>query len=384
MPGKPKFTTATEQVTLRENQSVALTCGAQSFPPATVTWGPRDTLRDGRFQIRGHDLVISDTKLSDNGQITCSATNALGTSEKIFDIHVLQHLIVAAQPTNITVTEGQHLQLECRFENKPPPAITWYHVAPNGTRTEVTSGVVQIGGHSVLERARTQVTDKGTYVCEGTNGVETTSLLEIVEVLSKPYITESSGPTVVARAGSDVVLRCHSDAHPTPVVHWTHNRNDSHVYEDLNGHLHLMDVRKVDAGQYTCIATNALGQDSKNIQVQVEVPPLANVQPQFSPLKATLFFDCQVTGDPPIKVTWLKEGLPLDVANQARYVVLPDQGTGSHRLLVTGATEADVGRYDCQTSNTFGTHLDTAYVYKDEKAVTCDDTFSICSLTICG
>ena len=47
-------------------------------------------------------------------------------------------------------------------------------------------------------------------------------------------------------------------------------RNDSHAFEDANGDLHLVDVRRVDAGQYTCTATNPLGQDSKDIQVQVE------------------------------------------------------------------------------------------------------------------
>ena len=88
--GKPKFSQTTQQITAREDQSVALSCGATGFPPAVVTWEPSDLVSDPRFQIHGQDLVISDVKLADNGQIKCTATNALGTSEKIFDIHVLR------------------------------------------------------------------------------------------------------------------------------------------------------------------------------------------------------------------------------------------------------------------------------------------------------
>ena len=47
-------------------------------------------------------------------------------------------------------------------------------------------------------------------------------------------------------------------------------RNDSHAYEDANGDLHIVDVRKVDSGRYTCTAVNPLGQDAKDIQVDVE------------------------------------------------------------------------------------------------------------------
>ena len=42
-------------------------------------------------------------------------------------------------------------------------------------------------------------------------------------VSAKPYITSTSGPTVVSREGDDVILRCVSDSKPTPVIHWTHN-----------------------------------------------------------------------------------------------------------------------------------------------------------------
>ena len=60
-------------------------------------------------------------------------------------------------------------------------------------------------------------------------------------------------------------------------------------------------------------------------------------------------------------MSWLKGGAPLDVASSARFIQLPDQGSGSHRLLLTAATDADVGTYSCQAANSYGTQQDTTY-----------------------
>ena len=48
-------------------------------------------------------------------------------------------------------------------------------------------------------------------------------------------------------------------------------------------------------------------------------------------------------------------------AGSARFIQLPDQGSGSHRLLLTAATDADVGTYGCQAANSYGTQQDTTY-----------------------
>ena len=94
-----------------------------------------------------------------------------------------EHIVVAGQPRNVTVTEGHPFRLECHFDNDPPPTITWYHVAPNGTRTEMTSGVTQTGSQSVLGKPVAEKADRGTYVCEASNGVETAAFREYLTVL---------------------------------------------------------------------------------------------------------------------------------------------------------------------------------------------------------
>lgn len=381
---RPTFTQTGEVISVPQGTTATLHCGATSYPPSTVTWVP--ATNDARYQTTGQDLVISNAQLSDSGFIRCRATNVLGTSEKTFDFNVIRHLTVLERPQNVTIAEGQSFQLECSFASSPPPIIHWYHVMPDGSRQEVTSGVTQIGGASTLVRQRTSLPDRGEYICEATNGVETASLSEFVTIQSKPYIISTSGPTVVAKEGEDVVLSCVSDSNPPAVIDWNRSRNDSHVFEDAQGRLHIGDIRKVDAGDYTCTATNPLGQDSATITVQVEVPPTATMEPGFQPLKATLFFDCIAHGDQPLTVAWSKGGTPLDLSDRAKYVQLPadQRQPDQHRLLLMGGGDGDVGVYQCHASNAIGSQDALSYVYKDMGQASCDTTFSVCTASLCG
>ncbi|XP_076438888.1 uncharacterized protein LOC143277849 isoform X2 [Babylonia areolata] len=394
---RPTFNAHTqERVTVKEGSSLTLTCGAQGFPPPQVRWEPRAALEGSpRFRVSGGRLtILNTTALGDSRRFTCVASNALGTSGRSFTIRVLHHLVLAPLPRNVTVTENDTLRLECRVQQQTsdPVSVTWYHVTPGGARTEVTSGVSTTTGGSgsvVLTIPETAVRHRGVYVCEVRDELETVNVTETVTVLSRPYITGTSGPTVRAREGEDVVLSCSTDSLPTPLVRWNHDRNDSHVFEDPEGRLHIVDVRKVDAGEYTCTATNNLGADSRTLRVEVQVPPQASLKPELTPLKSSLLFDCLVSGDEPLQVTWLKSGAPLDVSDPGKFIHLPETdagtpGTRSHRLLVTRAAESDVGIYQCQVNNLYGTARDQSYVYKDMQRVTCRDTFSLCNNSLCG
>jgi len=237
-------------------------------------------------------------------------------------------------------------------------------------------------GSSVLTREPAQVPDRGTYICVGSNGVETLELTDNVVVESKPYITYTSGVVgvVVANKGDDIILQCKSDSVPTATITWTHDRNDSHVF-DLNGDLHLIDIRPEDAGNYSCIATNSYGSTHESVQVLVKVPPEVQMVPEQTPLQTNVFFDCLTNGDQPLTVTWQKDGHPLDMTS-GRYIPMP--AADHQRLLVTMATDADVGTYTCMATNQHGVASDNTLVYKDMGAVSCADIFSACMTSLCG
>lgn len=381
---KPKFPDTASTTVVRAGDNLTLICGDVSYPPSTITWLSNGILaRDPRYFVdQNNHLIITNVQLVDDGQITCTAANALGTADKTFVLRVPQPLIISQVPSNMTVIEGAKLTLECRFDNVPPPTITWYHVTQDGTRQPVTSGVTQAAdGSSTLTKEPVQVSDRGSYVCVGNNGVETAEITDNVIVESKPYFTFTSGQ-VMRNAGDDLILRCKSDSMPRPSISWTHDRNDSHVFADVNGDLHILDLRPEDAGNYTCIATNKYGQTTSSVSVQVRVPPYVSMVPDVTPLQQNIFFNCQASGDDPLTVSWQKDGLPLDMAS-GRYIALPSS-EGSHRLLVTSATDADVGVYSCVVNNPHGTVREQTLVYKDIGVVGCADSFGACAASLCG
>lgn len=64
---------------------------------------------------------------------------------------------------------------ECKFDGDPKPAVTWYHVDKNGAKTQITNGIISIPEGSQLQLPSVGVSDKGEYVCEANNGIETMS-----------------------------------------------------------------------------------------------------------------------------------------------------------------------------------------------------------------
>ena len=71
--------------------------------------------------------------------------------------------------------------------------------------------------------------------------------------------------------GENVTLFCNADGNPPPTISWT--RNGSPVNTTINSrisfsedkkNLTITDVNRTDSGEYRCVASNELGNDSSN------------------------------------------------------------------------------------------------------------------------
>ncbi|NXK32127.1 HMCN2 protein, partial [Piprites chloris] len=97
-----------------------------------------------------------------------------------------------------------------------------------------------------------------------------------VTIQGTPPSTESVGeiPVITAVAGGQLILECPEDAEPPPHIEW--HREGSPVQEDSHRQvlakgrfLKIGAVRAVDGGEYSCRATNALGDTSLRLRVHV-------------------------------------------------------------------------------------------------------------------
>ena len=113
-----------------------------------------------------------------------------------------------------------------------------------------------------------------------------------------------------------------------------------------DGKLSITNAKKRDSGLYRCKASNVLGQDSALTQLVVLELPHFTVSPPAK-LKAftshNITVPCQASGDPPPKVTWMKENGELPFGRSKVSV----DGT----LQIWNLKEEDSGKYTCVASS---------------------------------
>lgn len=91
------------------------------------------------------------------------------------NVFFTEHIKIVDHIANHSLLVGQNVMFECKFDGDPKPAVTWYHVDKNGAKTQITNGIISIPEGSQLQLPSVGVSDKGEYVCEANNGIETMS-----------------------------------------------------------------------------------------------------------------------------------------------------------------------------------------------------------------
>lgn len=196
---------------------------------------------------------------------------------------------------------------------------------------------------------------------------------------------------VVARCGADTTLRCQIDGDPRPDVVWERKNarlaTGGRYTLSEEGKAYLLTIAAVtaaDAGQYVCKARNSVGETYAAASLTVEEveeeegPEVRSGQvnghcatngggqekeqdegPHFliRPLSLRVdrgedaAFAAKVSGSPPPRVTWEKDGKRLtDVFESSHYTVASQDG-GWFQLRIHGARMPDAGVYTCRAAS---------------------------------
>ncbi|XP_041477901.1 uncharacterized protein LOC121425834 isoform X6 [Lytechinus variegatus] len=204
-------------------------------------------------------------------------------------------------------------------------------------------------------------------------------------VTSGPVFTKTLSDITV-KEGKPVKLECAVKGQPQPDVKWyregalmTPSPDFEVKYQNGVSTLTILEIFYDDAGQYACSATNSKGTKSTscNVRVLPGTPPPSAQQaqqppaqvnavndtapaekipigpPEFSkPLLPARYseggrcrFACTVKGNPAPKITWLRQGQPIE--SGYRFVIKYDEKTGSATLDITMMLPEDKGEYTC-------------------------------------
>ncbi|XP_067377843.1 hemicentin-1 isoform X1 [Channa argus] len=356
-PPKISSSSSPEEVTIAINSPLELECLATGVPPPSLSW-----LKDGRplhgtaiVQQDGHFIRINKVQVEDAGLYTCLASSLAGedgTSHWV-RVQVPPTLLGSGDVKTLTVPVNGHLTLECLADSDPPPNIEWYK---DETKLQLGGRFQQLAGGQYLEIQEVRLEDSGQYSCVVTNMAGSTSLFFTVEILLPPVIKDS-GSVVTAHVGQDAVLPCEVEGDSSPTVTWRKDgfpvSQDNNKYTVLlEGSLRVHGVQLSDAGRYYCTVSNQAGSDHRGMDLRVFVGPSISPGPfnvtVTTGIRAVL--SCETTGIPPPKVSWKRNGTPLDVSQLPGAYKLLSSGS----LLLLAPSSEDQGYFECTAINDVG------------------------------
>ncbi|XP_046408393.1 papilin-like [Ischnura elegans] len=177
----------------------------------------------------------------------------------------------------------------------------------------------------------------------------------VQEFRSDPPRILQSDTDVAAEEGSYATLKCVAEGRPTPSIIWRKNidiidGSDAKYCQLADGSLQVVALTRNDAGVYTCLASNGVGNPIKqDYRLVVTVPVKANITlfKTAYPVSSDISIPCHVEGYPIPRVLWYKDDSILEYTER---VQLADP----NRIIILRANTTDSGTYRCEASNGYG------------------------------
>ncbi|KAL2092655.1 hypothetical protein ACEWY4_012453 [Coilia grayii] len=306
----PPVLRAAVNVSVPVGGAAVLRCEVEGSMRYNLTWlrsGRVLAQRPGRIRQRPDgSLEIGAVATQDAGPYQCVATNTHGDSRNTVWLLVPEAPRVVVQPPSQSFTLGSEVTLSCSASGAPPPKISWTH-----GHTPITSSYrMGVSEHGTLTIRHAAAEDSGNYTCIATNDAGTASQSSYLTFAEKPRVSAVRSPVQV-ESGGDATLQCSASGNPPPLIHWYKGDLDLgevvFAEQDVErGVLRIRGVQELDAGQYTCVASNDAGTTSAHLTLEV------GVAPQFSESPLDVSVDvgdnvtllCGARGVPVPMVTW--------------------------------------------------------------------------------
>ncbi|KAK2844927.1 hypothetical protein Q5P01_011586 [Channa striata] len=342
---------------VREGDSVTLTCLAKGVPTPNISW-----VRNNQVVSNEAEWTITRIDASYSGVYHCKAQNKHGTEQsQPVTVNVTYAPDVEIQTTSSEVKEGDTVSFTCAVKrsNPQPDTYTWQKDGANTQHLQTY----------VVNRMKPE--DSGSYTCTATNTVGTgTSPALQINVKYRPRKTNLLIVPSNARLGQPFSFTCNTDAYPPPLKYsWYRYNNNKHFDSSqwtsrttATNVLKLEQVQREDEGIYKCNATNEIGtgDDSKEENIQVLYPP---TEPILSMAKevtenTTITISCTVESVPPSHRLTVKMASTSKSANSKS--VSSQRGeywlSNNNLQLIFNVTSADDGFYTCTALNSLGSN----------------------------
>ncbi|XP_017283823.1 neural cell adhesion molecule 1b isoform X4 [Kryptolebias marmoratus] len=326
-------------------------------------------------------LTIYKAGTEDAGTYKCVATNGDQQSEATVRVKIFQRITFTNAPSPQEFNEGDDANIICDVISSPPPTVFWKY---NGAKIQMEKDVrFKVLGNNHLQIRGIKKTDEGLYMCEARlmarGEIDLRAIDVVVNVLPTIRIWQSEVNST-ADVGQPAMLTCAVDGYPEPMVTWTRNGvkledEEKYGFNDDGSEMTIMDVSKLDEGEYTCIAKNKAGESEKELSLRVFVKPKITyiVNQTTSEMEEQVTLTCEATGDPTPTISWSYGEHTFTEGEQASWtrpeqhksldgnvVVRSDARVSSLTLKYVKYTDA--GQYLCTARSAIGEDEQSVYL----------------------
>ncbi|XP_025162697.1 neuroglian isoform X2 [Harpegnathos saltator] len=349
-PPERQYVSRKNEVALR-GKKVELFCIFGGTPLPQTIWSKGGDLINSNDRISqgnyGKSLVIKHVTFEDQGTYTCEASNGVGTAQSYsISLQVMAVPYFTVEPEIVNAAEDETAVIRCEASGVPVPELKWIH---NGKplKAESNSRMKLTANSIIIEKLVKN--DTGNYGCNATNSLGYVYKDVYINVLAlDPEITQP--PTDLNTVdGKTIQITCRVFGAPKPEIKWIKNGQEltGGRYKTLEtGDLQIEGVTFLDAGTYTCHASNKLGQVDASASLVVKEHTRITDEPEDYEVAAgsTATFRCNAVTDSSLTLTidWYSNGQEIEFEMEPRFVRSTD-----YSLMITKTIELDSGVYTC-------------------------------------
>ncbi|XP_066518683.1 neural cell adhesion molecule 1b isoform X3 [Hoplias malabaricus] len=319
-------------------------------------------------------LTIYNANVDSAGTYKCVATSGDQQAEATVNVKIYQKITFKNAPSPQEFTEGDNAVIICDVESSPPPTVIWKH---KRVKIQYEKDVrFKALNNNHLQIRGIKKTDEGVYTCEGRimarGEIDFREIRVVVNVLPTIRVRQAE-VNATEEFGHSAMLACDADGFPDPMVTWMRSlrsdimleSGDKYSFNEDGSEMTVMNVKKLDEGEYTCIARNKAGKTEAEVSLRVFVKPkITYLENQTTTeMEELITLTCEATGDPTPTITWsygtrvFTEG---EQEHQKRFyqsadgnvVVRSDARVSS--LTLKDVQYTDAGQYLCTAHNPVG------------------------------
>ncbi|KAK2909911.1 hypothetical protein Q8A73_007626 [Channa argus] len=281
----------TGKTSVKEGETLNLTCSVESFPPSFVMW---TKLSDQNMQNRTEAnlqkdtepqkqtgmaaLSISNVTADHSGQYICTAKHLNNTLKKQVTDVTVTYVKEVKITGKTSVKEGETLNLTCSVESFPPSFVMWTKLSEQKLQNRTEANLQKDTepqkqtGMAALSISNVTADHSGQYICTAKhlNNTLKKQVTDVTVTLCPKILNDSR----CVKQLDVLTCVCISEGLPLPTIKWPllENHTEYSVTTTVSNHTVNSSIRLSLMAQsktsFECVSSNDNGQTKHNLSVK--------------------------------------------------------------------------------------------------------------------